>query len=239
MKQNRVNTESGNVLFLILIAVALFAALSYAVTSSTNSGGGDANEESALVNSAAVTQYPASIKTAILRMQVSKGLSPLNLKFDLPPFASLVTSEEGVFHPDGGGATYAQAPVDVMVGTGPLATNATGEWFFNYDFEIENVSTTAASTDGNEIIAFLPGITEAICEKINEELGITGIPATSATLNVDVLMDDASSYTPSTAAPSANMIGDTLGATALDGKPYGCFDNNSTEYVYYHVILER
>lgn len=240
MEQKTVNTESGNVLFLILIAVALFAALSYAVTSSTNSGGGDANDESALVNSAAITQYPASIKTAMIRMQVSNGVDPLEFKFDVPPFTSLTDTTTGVFHPDGGGATYSQSNPDVMV-QGGAATNADGDWYFNYDFEVENISTTGASSAGNEIIAFLPDIKQSICSKINDELGITGIPVLSSGITVTTMMDEDSGYTVSTAAPAANMIGGTnLGAAELDGKPYGCFRNTGTgPYTYYHVLLER
>ena len=241
MEHKTVNTESGNVLFLILIAVALFAALSYAVTSSTNSGGGNANDESALVNSAAITQYPASIKTAMIRMQVSNGIDPLEFKFDKPPYTDLTDTTTGVFHPDGGGATYSQSNPDVVV-QGGTATNEDGDWYFNYDFEIENISTTGAGAAGNEIVAFLPDIKQAICTKINSELGIAGIPVTSG-ITVTTMMDEDTSngtYVVSTAAPSANMIGDTLGATELDGKPYGCFRNGANgPYTYYHVLLER
>ena len=67
-KRKVANGESGNVLFLILIAVALFAALSYAVTQSSRTGGGASDGEQNLINSAQVTQYPASVRTAIVRM---------------------------------------------------------------------------------------------------------------------------------------------------------------------------
>jgi hypothetical protein len=60
-----VNSRSGNVLFLILIAVALFAALSYAVTSSSRSSGAQIGADQARIMAAEIRQYASSIEQAI------------------------------------------------------------------------------------------------------------------------------------------------------------------------------
>ncbi|MGH1397942.1 MAG: hypothetical protein ACRBCT_01880 [Alphaproteobacteria bacterium] len=234
--------ESGNVLFLILIAVALFAALSYAVTSSTRSGGGDANDETNLVNTAAITQYPTGIRTSLIRMQVSKGIDPTDMEFNPPSdFGNCSTSgTDCVFHPSGGNATYAPAIADVM------ANGAQGTWTFNGDFEIVNVGlTSSGAATGNEIIAFLPGIKQAVCSRINTELGISGIPDTGTdvsgtddtTEGYNRILDNGISFA-TTNDITIGTGGDAVTGGALDGQAFGCFQNNGGEYVYYHVIYE-
>lgn len=227
--------EKGNVLFLILIAVVLFAALSYAVTQSSRTGGGDAGKETNLISSAEISQYPAAVKTAIVRMIID-GVTYEELKFNPPSaFGALVTTSQGVFHPDGGAAAYTQASAGIMT------SNSPGTWYFNPNFEVKNIGTsTATDPDGNEFIAFLPGIKQAICKKVNEEVGIgTTIPATSgiASTDVDELYDDGDSDTiPNETAIIGNAAGTGL---ALSGQPFGCFQASDSVYVYYQVLSER
>lgn len=233
IEKQRSAGEQGNVLFLILIAVALFAALSYAVTQSSRSGGGDASNETNLINSAQITQYPSGVRTSIIRMMVSGGKTVDDITFNVPSDFGSISGSEGnnAFHPTGGGATYVQAPGDVM------ASGSAGTWYFNGNFEVENIGTSVAtSPDGNEITAFLPGVANSICQKINSELGITttdasGIPeyAVAATEYED-----------------SKLQGDTIPAseteldTELSGQPFGCFRSTTTSTnVYYHVLIER
>ncbi len=238
-----IRKENGNVLFLILIAVALFAALSYAVTSSSRSGGGNSGEESNLVRSASVTQYPSSLRTAIIRMMVSNGIDAQAIVF-APPSAFSTQCDTAnkqancVFYPTGGGASPNSVPADLM------ATGAAGEWYFTGDFEIANVGTsdTAATTGsitgpGNDIIAFLPGISTALCTKINEELGISG-NTTDAGANWDIQGADQLNDTSFAWNAEADIIGDaaTLG---LSGQAFGCLTDNAGEHIYYHVLIER
>ena len=64
--------NNGNALFLILIAVALFAALSYAVTNSGR-GGGDISREDAEIQVAQILNDLASYKAGIDRLKVIGG----------------------------------------------------------------------------------------------------------------------------------------------------------------------
>lgn len=73
--------QQGNVLFLILIAVALFAALSYAVTSSTRAGGGNANNEKTNLQISQMHQYAAALNGAAQRLQVINKCDETELNF--------------------------------------------------------------------------------------------------------------------------------------------------------------
>lgn len=244
IKKNYRRGERGNVLFLILIAVALFAALSYAVTSSTRGGGGNASEETSLVQSSAVTQYPSSVRTALIRMIVN-GVGADELLFDTPAnsFGDEITTTQqeraAVFHPRGGEAAKGTAPADIM------ASGTQGNWIFSSDYQIVGIGTddtTATSPNpANDIIAFLPGVTNALCSKVNEELGLTDGVASVATAPTAAANEMALD---SDGAGNDNSgIGDYAANRVIDGnfasQPFGCFETADGTNVYYHVLIER
>lgn len=239
--------EAGNVLFLILIAVVLFAALSYAVTQSSRSGGGGADGEANLVNSAQITQYPASVRTAIVRMIIG-GVDVTSLNFDPPSAFDRSAADDCasvptpcVFHPQGGGATNVTAPAAVTHSGGQ------GEWIFSSDYAIENIGTTA-----NDIIALLPGIGQSICDRINTELGVgnttdtggdsdtvapgaTTLPGTGQIMNYD---------NPGIGTAADGVAGFAIDGVDFSGQPFGCYDSDDSasaagELVYFHVLVER
>jgi hypothetical protein len=231
----RLADQSGNVLFLILIAVALFAALSYAVTSSTRTGGSAASNETNLISSAQITQYPASVSTAVIRMVIS-GVSVDEIRFNRPDndeFDDLDSTDIGVFHPKGGGASYIAAPEDVMADGQP------GDWVFNAAMEVPDIGLSGEG--GNDIIAYLVGLRKSICAKINEEYGIGAtIPeldgSHSAEYETRMYDDGSNDYI----IPEEDVPDIDDGSGAFDGQPFGCFqDGGGGDYVYYHVVLER
>jgi hypothetical protein len=261
--------ESGNVLFLILIAVVLFAALSYAVTQSSRSGGGDANSEKSLISSAQLTQYPAGIRTSIVRM-ILNGVDVTRLVFNQPSdfgagepiddtnidpadtanynVAHAKTVHAAEFHPLGGGATYSPAPADMM------DSGQQTDWIFTGAYEVDKIGTSKdSSADGNDIIAFLPGVTAATCKKLNTQLGILATSSSDSNGNGVPSAGSEADVPTTTDAMIADSSGDPYGIPATEkviggafsGQPYGCYDSDDSTsggdgpYVYYHVLVER
>jgi hypothetical protein len=218
------NKERGNVLFLILIAVALFAALSYAVTQSSRSGG-DAGRETTLINSAVLTQFPAAVRTSVLRL-VIEGVAVDRQLFDAPSGIAGGDERISVFHPDGGGSIYQFAPGDIMTDGTP------GVWRFNMNFEVPDLGASGASgVRNNELIAFLPNVTEAVCQKVNDEAEITGIPVFGSDISGSYNDDQIEGFDMSTV--------DDTALTGFAGKAFGCFENSDGVQVFYNVLYEQ
>lgn len=234
-------TERGNVLFLILIAVALFAALSYAVTQSTRSGSGTADKEKSLLSGASMTQYPTSLRTSIIRM-VLGGSDVTEIYFDTPAgFSGMSDLSKAIFHPTGGGAVYQQAPGDLMT------SGSQGQWYFNARWDIPQIGIDGAG--GNDLIAFLPGIGQNICRGINTEFSVPFVPACDSTDSVIPDLDPSTtesnirySFVEGDSFPLTDQqdIDNTGCAGIFAGQPSACFfDSDNDEYVFYSVLLER
>lgn len=241
MKQ--VNKESGNVLFLILIAVALFAALSYAVTQSTRSGAGSTDREQSLLGSASLTQYPTALRTAVVRMLLS-GIDIKDVAFNDPANFAGVSENYLVFHPDGGGAVYQQPPGDVMSG------GATGTWYHNTNYYIPGIGRSGGTADAADLIAFLPGINTPSCQRVNTQMGVN---PTAGNCNPNANQIPVVSVTEALIESNRTMLpatpGTAIGAPvvlncgeAFTAKATGCFEDSGADglgNVFYSVIIER
>ena len=234
--------SSGNVLFLVLIAVALFAALSYAVTQSSRSGGPNTVKETATINSSVLSQYTASLRAALQRMTTDNH-NLLELEFNTPDhFTDLTSEASGVMHPNGGGVIYERAPAALLDAT----ANPTGQWIFTLNFEVAGIATSVASSvDGNELLALLPGVTKDVCTQANTRLGIatTPFPSESGAAYSSQMLSNLNGYymDDDYVLPSAEIvIGGGASDEALLGKAEGCYyESTAKQYVYYSVLSER
>lgn len=247
-------SERGNVLFLILIAVALFAALSYVVTQSTRSGGGTTEREQNILSSAQMTQYPTALRTSIIRM-ILGGVPIENVLFNSPSDFGTLSVNRLVFHPQGGGAVFQAAPSELMAGT----ANQQGTWNFNANYQVTGIGIDGSG--GNELIAFLVGVSAGVCRQANEELGynLTGCGAgdltqgvPTSTITVTDLSDtiQAAPAAPADTFPAPayvplNIQGQGTCSAIYNRQASGCFYHATAgagatpAFVFYSVLLER
>jgi hypothetical protein len=235
--------SSGNILFLILIAVALFAALSYAVVQMTRGGSGNTITETSTINAAVLNQYTASLRASLQRMTVDNH-DVTALEFNPPSaFNDLTSTNVGVFHPSGGGVIYEMGQ-DALLDK--QSSNPTGQWVFTMNFEVKGIGTEKSSSlDGNEVIAFMVGIRKDVCEQVNKRLALPTNPLpkiTSQNYSTDMITNINTYYMDNdyVLPTSENVIGAGADDTALVGKSEGCyFEASGNNYVYYDVLSER
>lgn len=143
--------QNGNVLFLILIAVVLFAALSYSVTQSSR-GVGNIDSERAILEQATLENCTSNVEYAILKISTLNGcdtdqISYENSKGDNANTNAPADKSCHIFDKSGGGA-YECGPY-LEAGCIPAITNPgdrCGSLVYAAEYGGEKLLTTAADS---------------------------------------------------------------------------------------------
>ncbi|MBL4589578.1 MAG: hypothetical protein JKY11_05820 [Alphaproteobacteria bacterium] len=181
--------EAGNVIVLILIAVALFGALTFTLSRSMQGGNSDE------LNAAQLQQYTSEILTYaavaenVVNQMAFDGTAIDEIDPILPSDGAFNTAPniKKLFHVSGGGLNYkpAKEPPFALVSPAPTTQSA---WVVSNVTNVEWTPSTA-----NDIILTAFGIEEGICAEINKKLtGSTVIPTlNSPGLENDVFAENA------------------------------------------------
>lgn len=159
----------GNILFLILLAVVLFAALSYAVTSSMRGGGKDAGSEKSAAQAAEMINYFAQVSTATQRMMMVQDVKDYQLNFFTNNVhttgsydnANCTENRCRVFHPDGGAVTPRNFPSF-------RHQNGSGSGVAR----VVLTSVAGAGTALPDLTMVYYGMRKDICTEVNRQMGL-------------------------------------------------------------------
>ena len=241
-KHMNTNT-SGNVLFIILIAIALFSALSYVVSNMLRGGSGtEISEQRAEVFAGEILNYARSIRQGVHTVLIN-GCDVLDVSFttsSLSGYDHTPAADNSckVFHTDGGGISYI-APLDDWLDdvSGPPALQ--GQWYFPADTCIPDIGTSTTgcesdSTDNEDLILILPYIKAQICRELNNM--ISG--------SETILSGTDDEWPDGDTKFSGNMSDDTV--LNQDGRMSGCFSGDggtdtpaSNTYHFFQVLKPR
>ncbi len=175
MKQN------GNVIFIILVAVALFASLTYAVMQSgSSSSGGGADKETMSLKVTELISQANAISTLAGRLCSMKYVDQLHMNADAynesdttyPPGGGTSTgSTMGIFSTERG-IPNAYPPIEIF------DPGSETSWRLKYQISMSyNSFGSHIGTTANDEVLWLPGISHEACQEINRSVhGTTSIP---------------------------------------------------------------
>lgn len=166
------NPQRGNALFIILIAVALLAALNFAVVKTRSTHTNASVSEQALLAATELVQHGQAVRLALDRMFVANGVPDTtptlfaargaHVDYGVPD----TDPASEVFSTAGGGVYYAAPPTGAC--TGPCA----------YEFTGQLTMAGAGSPANPDLVMAVWPVRPQVCAEINklQRTGYTSIP---------------------------------------------------------------
>lgn len=227
--KNIKRAENGSAFFIILVAVVLFSALTYAL-----SRGGDStrnlSEERIQLLATELIDTGGRIHEIVARLALH-GVTDTELSFEYNGQLSNAGCGEDrckIFAYDGGGGEW-EAP--------PIGSNNGEGWVYSGDHAVLGIGTDAA-----DLIMVLPDLPLNLCQRVNVMSGIGSSTTSPPALPAILLSNFVGSY-------DATPV--TLNDPMLSGRKSGCFISKLTGpavplapanvdiYNFYYVLMAR
>lgn len=229
--------ERGSVLIYIFIAIAVLAALTFAVSRSGREGLSTVDREKSDLQATQLLDYTGMIRRALQTMKVD-GAADTSLCFDSDQWGNTAYQHGGcsdqqnrVFSLKGGGASF-QQPAQALLDTRFQSEPGWGKWHFSGLNRIKGVGGDCADPECSELLLTLPYIRAETCMALNKRLKIPN-PDTMPEGDLDL-------GTPFT---GEFETGTMLDSPPLNGKRSGCFKAVSSPaanaHVFFAVLVAR
>mgnify|MGYP006978786983 CR=1 FL=1 len=183
--------QRGNILFLILLAIILFVALSYAVNSGMRGGGNNASAEQAQSVAAELVQYASLLENTVSRLRLTNGCSDTQISAQNGIETGYTNPNAPadkrchIFDAAGGGMAWKNPKtewLDAYFSSSPWGTTwLYGQSIIHRSTAIKGVGTHNSVNDLGiaDLTYEVPFITDAVCKAVNKEAGLP-YPLTSA-----------------------------------------------------------
>ncbi len=244
--RTKYKTESGNALIYVLIAIALFGALSFTLGRQTDTGEvGTISDEKAELYATQLISYAAQAKQIVDQM-IFTNTDIDDIDFVLPSVAAFNTPPhiDKMYHPEGGGLMQGKIPAAIM--TTGVAAPPSG-WYLGRFNNVEWTALAQGNTAGpglteapwEEVILVAYQINQQVCEKINEKInGSTAIPTMTDSIKETMIDDATVGYGAGTNTDLTTDGGDIC--PDCDNMTTLCVENQAqTAYGFYTILADQ
>ncbi len=225
--------QRGNILFLILLAVALFAALTYAVVSSSSGGGKNSGDENAKLAAAELLQIATEMKSSMIRSRVVNNIPDYGWDFFHDTDSS---SSANATCTNNKCRMFKNTTNDQqgLISIRNVPESAKFDKTITKPVRFHSQNTVNVGTDEPDLVAVFRNVNRDTCVEILDALGID-----PAAIDVaDNIITGYTSYSGNlTSFPTSSAVGGDEN-TFLVGQPTGCVPYQ-TSYIFYTTLIGR
>ncbi len=235
-----IENQRGNVLWLILLTVALLAFLTGVISRGSSSVDQTGGVEQARIKASSILRFSKSVENTVQEMMM-KGISENDLDFVAINAShdntNCSSSSCEVFNVEGGGLSY-QSVSDLL-----SDSSHSDDWFVSTKNLIYQFGCDTANNGCTELLLITANLPKAVCLQINKIQGITN-PSGDAPRVLELTYG--SEFTGSyDSAVNTTIIGGTDAvneAPQVAGKSAACvfeFGGGQDTYQFYQVLIPR